>query len=116
MNAPDSPCREVVVTSELAQCLGLALKATDTKLNQTYAKVQHLLSPDEAKTLVQAQRLWMQYRDATCNAEYGLYGGGTGGPPTRLACLEAETRAREASLQRSFGWLKEKSGGRAGGA
>src|SRR5689334_23988086 len=35
-------------------------------------------------------------------SEYELYGGATGGPPARLACLEAETRSRAASLLRSY--------------
>ena len=110
MNAPDSPCQGVVVTSDLVKCLNQALNASDAKLNSAYTQVQRALSAEEAKTLVQAQRYWIQFRDATCKAEYNLYGGGTGGPPTRLACLEAETRAREASLQRSFGWRVQKSG------
>ena len=111
MNAPDGPCRRVVVTSDLTECLDLAWRKSDAKLNETYARVQRVLDPDEKKRLVQSQRFWIKYRDATCDAEYKLYGGGTGGPPTRLACLEAETRAREASLLRSYGWRVEKFGG-----
>jgi uncharacterized protein YecT (DUF1311 family) len=108
MNAPDGPCQKVSVTSELVQCLDQALKKGDANLNRTYAQVKRVLSPDETKALAQAQRLWIRYRDAACAAEYSLYGGGTGGPPTRLACLEAETRTREASLKRSYGWRLEK--------
>ncbi|MBN8885699.1 MAG: DUF1311 domain-containing protein [Rudaea sp.] len=110
MNARDSTCRNIVVTAELVQCLNQALKASDTKLNQTYAQVKSLLSPEDRRALTHAQQLWIQYRDANCKAEYNLYGGGSGGPPTHLACLEAETRARDASLKRSFGWLQEKAG------
>ncbi|GAA5004192.1 DUF1311 domain-containing protein [Pseudoluteimonas lycopersici] len=111
MNAPDGPCRGVVITSDLTECLDLAWKKSDAKLNDTYARVQRVLDPEEKRRLVQSQRFWIKYRDATCDAEYQLYGGGTGGPPARLACLEAETRAREASLQRSYGWRVEKFGG-----
>ena len=110
MNASDDPCRGVVATSDLTQCFELALKKSDKKLGSAYVQIQRVLTPKERKDLVQAQRVWVQYRDATCTAVYDLYGGGTAGPPTRLACLEAETRARETSLQRSYGWLVQKFG------
>jgi uncharacterized protein YecT (DUF1311 family) len=111
MNAENGPCRGVVVTSELTQCVYQAREKADAKLNETYGQVMRVLTPGERKDLVQAQRLWIKYRDATCYAEYKLFGGGTGGPPARMACLEAETRAREASLLRSYGWRVEKFGG-----
>jgi uncharacterized protein YecT (DUF1311 family) len=108
MNAEDGPCRTVVVTSELTQCLDLALKKADAKLNETYGHVQRVLTPESKKELVEAQEFWVKYRDATCDAEYKLYEGATGGSPAHLACLEAETRAREASLLRSYGWRMAK--------
>jgi uncharacterized protein YecT (DUF1311 family) len=110
MNAQDGLCDGVVVTSDLTQCFVLAWKKADAALNRTYGQVQHALAMEDRKRLVEAQRLWIAYRDATCDAEYRLYEGATGGPPARLACLEAETRAREASLLRSYGWQVEKSG------
>ena len=45
-----------------------------------------------------AQRLWIQYRDATCSAERDLYEGGTAAAPAYLAWLEAMTRARTKEL------------------
>lgn len=111
MNAPDSPCRDAVVTSDLSSCMAKALKSADVKLNATYSRIETVLTKEEVKSLAKAERLWVQYRDAHCNAEYSLYDGGTGGPPTRLACLEAETKTREASLRRSFWWRVEKFGG-----
>jgi len=111
MNTPDGPCDGVVVTSDLTQCLDLAWEKADAALNGTYGQVQRALAMEDRKRLVEAQRLWIEYRDATCDAEYRLYKGATAGPATRLACLEAETRAREASLLRSFGWRIGKSGG-----
>lgn len=111
MNAQDGACRESVVTSDLTQCLDLAWKKSDAKLNDIYARVQRVLDQEEKGRLVRSQGLWIKYRDATCDAEYGLYGGGTGGPPTRLACLGAETRMRETSLLRTYGWRLKKFGG-----
>jgi uncharacterized protein YecT (DUF1311 family) len=111
MNAPDGPCRDAVVTSDLASCMAKPLKSADAKLNTTYLRIETALTEEEVKSLAKAERLWVQYRDANCNAEYSLYGSGTSGPSTRLACLEAETRTKEASLRRSFWWRVEKFGG-----
>jgi uncharacterized protein YecT (DUF1311 family) len=111
MNEPKQECAGIVATSDLAACFDKAYKSADAELNALYQRVQKVLHPDEVPSLVHAERLWVQYRDATCEAEYDLYGGGTGGPPTRLACLAAETRARKAGLLRSYGWRLEKFGG-----
>jgi uncharacterized protein YecT (DUF1311 family) len=107
MNDPKEPCARVASTAETSECFDKAYKTADGDLNRLYGRIQKVLSPDELAALVEAERLWLQYRDATCRAEYKLFGGGTAGPPTRLACLAAETRARQASLLRSYGWRLE---------
>jgi uncharacterized protein YecT (DUF1311 family) len=110
MNAAGGPCAIAGSTAATVECFDNAFKAADRDLNALYRHIQKVLRPDESKALVQAERLWLQYRDATCEAEYELYGGGTGGPATRLACLESETRSRETSLMRSYEWRLEKFG------
>jgi uncharacterized protein YecT (DUF1311 family) len=108
MNAPGGPCGEAGSTMDTAKCFDRAYKEADSKLNKTYERIKKVLQGDEITDLTMAQRLWIQYRDATCKAEYDLFSGGSGGPPTRLACLEAEARAREVSLLRSYGFRLEK--------
>ena len=99
MNEPDSPCTEVRVTVDLAACLDKARASADAELNHLYAEVRNRLEEDERKQLVAAQRLWIQYRDANCEAERDLYGNGTGRGPAYLACLEAMTRHRANELR-----------------
>jgi uncharacterized protein YecT (DUF1311 family) len=111
MSTDGGPCAKAASTAATAECFDKAFKAADRDLNNLYDRIQKVLEPNELKGLVQAERLWLKYRDATCEGEHELYGGGTGGPPARLACLEAETRSREASLMRSYGWRLEKRGG-----
>lgn len=111
MNAGQEVCSKFVGTAEMASCFAEALEAADRDLAVLYGRIQKVLEPQDLAGLKRAQRAWVNYREATCSAEYALYGGGTGGPPTRLACLAAEARGRHASLLRSYGWRLEKFGG-----
>src|SRR5258706_10094828 len=94
MNAPDSPCAQVVVTSYLVDCLSKARASSDTELNSLYQRVRARLDASEVRQLTETQRLWIQYRDANCAAERSLYEGGTASNPAYIWCLEAMTRAR----------------------
>ena len=108
MNSPIAPCRGTSGTVEVYDCFGNALAKADDELNRIYGRIRSVLEPNDQKRLLQAQRLWLQYRDATCSAERALYGQGTGGPPTEVACREELTRERVAVLQTTYGWRVEK--------
>jgi uncharacterized protein YecT (DUF1311 family) len=77
-------------------------------LNALYAKIRVVLSPEELRDLLESQRAWLKYRNLTCNAEYKLYGGGTGGPVTQQACLAAITEERISTLKTTYEWRLEK--------
>ncbi len=98
MNEKDSPCAEVVVTADLANCLAKARDTADEQLNAAYKALRAKLDAADDQRLVTAQRLWIQYRDANCTAERALYSTGTAAGPAYLACLEAMTRARTKEL------------------
>jgi uncharacterized protein YecT (DUF1311 family) len=99
MNEKDSPCANVVITAELGRCLANAKDSADAKLNSVYRSIRAKLGRSDADRLVAAQRLWIEYRDANCLAERGLYEGGTAIYPAYMACLEAMTRTRAKELQ-----------------
>ncbi len=102
MNEKDSPCANVVVTVDLANCLSKARDSSDAKLNSFYTKLRERLDASDAKRLTVAQRLWIQYRDANCSAERKLYEGGTASSPVYLSCLEAMTRTRTKELEVTY--------------
>jgi uncharacterized protein YecT (DUF1311 family) len=108
INQPDNPCAASASTREMSDCLVLAWEAQDGKLNTFYGEVLPVLTEDEAKALREAERIWIRYRDATCDAEKSLYGGGTGGPPAYLACMEAVTRNRLQELHQIYDWVLRK--------
>ncbi len=102
MNEPDSPCVNVVSTSDSVECLSKAKGSSDAELNSVYQGIRKRLERDDAKRLLETERLWIQYRDATCDAERALYGLGTGAGSAYLACLEAMTRERTKELRVTY--------------
>jgi uncharacterized protein YecT (DUF1311 family) len=102
MNEPDSPCFNVGVTYDAVECLGKAKESSDAALNSMYQDIRKRLEGDDVRRLVETQRLWIQYRDANCEAERALYGLGTGAQPAYLGCLEAMTRARTKELRITY--------------
>src|SRR5260370_13755073 len=105
MNEKDSPCADVVVTVDLANCLSKARDSSDAKLNSLYKDLRKGLDVSDPERLVVAQRLCIQYRDANCSAERKLYERGTASAPPYLACLEAITRAPTTQLQVTYALL-----------
>jgi uncharacterized protein YecT (DUF1311 family) len=102
MNEKDSPCANIVVTVELANCFAKARDVADGQLNAVYKNLRVKLDATDGQRLVATQRLWIQYRDANCTAERDLYAGGTASSPAYLACLEAMTRARTRELAATY--------------
>lgn len=113
VNAADAPCRDAGSNAEVTQCFVTASQAADKQLNEIYARVRQVLSTDEQQKLQQAQRLWLNFRDANCTAERSLYAGGTAAPMVYAACLEADTRQRVGELNTMYGWRLEKFGSKA---
>jgi uncharacterized protein YecT (DUF1311 family) len=107
MNAKDAPCQASSNAAETT-CFYESSKKSDAELNQLYRRVSTVVSGDEVVKLKEAQRLWIQFRDANCAAEHELYLGGTAAPMVRLACLEAMTRHRTEELNLMYGWRLEK--------
>lgn len=110
MNAADAPCRDAGSNAEVIQCFITASHAADKQLNEAYARVREVLTPDEQEQLQEAQRLWLKFRDANCTAERSLYGRGTAAPMVYAACIEADTRQRTSELNTMYGWRVEKFG------
>jgi uncharacterized protein YecT (DUF1311 family) len=61
-----------------------------------------VLDPPRRRDLQRAERAWIDYRDATCTAEYRLWDDGTGGGPAYLSCIDDETRHRLDYLRMTY--------------
>jgi len=111
-NVDGAPCKGILPTSDLIGCLEAASNSADSKINETYSRIQSALSrrKDDLNNLAEAQRAWAHFQATTCNAEYQLFAGGSGGPAAKLACAEAQARVRNSDLLNTYGWLLEKNG------
>lgn len=91
-------CKNAKTQREMNECLASAYRDADQELNALYASLRNKLEPGAIAKLQEAQRAWVKYRDTNCEAEAGLYEGGSIQPAVRSGCLERVTRARIAEL------------------
>ena len=63
------------VTTNMRLCNSKELKYQDKLLNKNYKDALKRLSRDKQDELKKVQRLWMKYRDARCNFQFGITGG-----------------------------------------
>ena len=115
-----SQCQEATpmgsTTVGMGFCLNEELSFWDARLNTVYkqltardkrddadAKAGGWLAPEKFPLLRKAQRKWIEYRDATCDYEMSLWGGGTGGGPAVIGCLMSETAERTLELESILG-------------
>jgi len=100
---PEDECAGT--TYDESVCLSKIYKQADANLNTVYQKAitsaAHFGEKDIAN-LKDAERKWIAYRDATCKAEYNLWGGGSGGPNALARCLIQLTRERTVRLNAGF--------------
>ncbi len=108
MNDPNAQCRQAVVTSNMVACFAKDANVADQDLNRRYEQILAILGAENKRRLRASERLWIQYREEACSAERALFDGGTGGPPTFLACLSETSRQRTHELYLTYGWLLEK--------
>jgi len=98
-NTPAKPlCQDAKTQLEINECMAAAYKAADAELNSLYSSLQGKPGAPTSEKLRAAQRAWLKYRDANCDAEAELYEGGSIRPAIYSGCLERVTRARIAEL------------------
>lgn len=63
------------VTSEMMDCISAETARQDARLNANYKKLMAKLSAKRKKTLLEAQRAWIKFRDLNCEVYYDPDGG-----------------------------------------
>ncbi len=103
--ARDDETKCCCTTYGVSVCLTAIHEEVDTELNTTYEKSLSLtkrFGSTDVENLKDAEQKWIAYRDAACKAEYGLWGGGSGGPNSRTMCVIRLTRQRTADLRATY--------------
>lgn len=109
--AGDVACNPDGNQMELNACAGDAFEQADAELNRVYGEVRRSLAGDTLalQRLRDAQRLWMQLRDADVEARYPVPDGedyrmhhGSMYPLLVLSARAEATRARTAWLRAHF--------------
>lgn len=103
--AQDEETKCCCTTYDTSVCLSKVHDKVDAELNATYQKALALtrrFGSQDVEKLREAERKWTAYRDAACDAEYGLWGGGSGGPNAHTMCVIRLTRQRTNDLKNVY--------------
>ena len=86
-----------MTTADMVECSAAQAKRWDQRLNAAYQQLGKQVEPSQRTPLVDAQRLWIRYRNANC----GFYaaGGGTIARVAASACVQSMTRQRACELE-----------------
>lgn len=96
-------CSKASSTVEINQCSLQEQQKAERQLNATYQQtLKAFASPDDAATkakLVDAQRLWVKFREADCQAEYEKWQGGTIRNVMYSGCMQERAKQRIKELE-----------------
>ena len=110
----EDPCKKAEqtgVTVDLVECSSKKLAAADADLNKTYRElIAKLGDKNWELKLRTAQQAWIKYRDAKCDFESELSGGGSAATFEYNFCLADVTTARTKELRETLNQIKERSG------
>ena len=73
-------CKEAISTKDMQDGMDNEWKKSDADLNRVYQESLKKLKPEQAAFLKKAQRAWLTYRDAECEADYKMSAGDTAAP------------------------------------
>jgi uncharacterized protein YecT (DUF1311 family) len=91
---PQINCENPGSNVEYKECAYRAYQASDKQLNQVYKPIFAKLKGTEKQKLIQAQSIWIKFRDANCEFEVYQNRQGSGYSGFLSNCLERMTKAR----------------------
>ncbi|MCA0998390.1 lysozyme inhibitor LprI family protein [Alloyangia pacifica] len=97
--AASAACNEAKTTIEMGDCVRGEYEAADLELNRVYAQLKGARDEAFMAKVRDAQRAWIPFRDAACEAEGALYEGGSLQPIAQVSCLTKLTRRRSEDLR-----------------
>jgi len=96
------PCAAATNTLELNECAQRQFDRQEKQLNAVYQDTLKLLEGSATKQLlIAAQRRWVEFRQADCDAQRNLFEGGTVAPQVYLGCMVDHAKQRGKELDPS---------------
>ncbi len=95
-------CKDAVSTKDMQDCMDKEWKKSDAELNRVYQAALKKLKPEQAALLKKAQRAWLTYRDAQCEADYKMFAGGSAAPLALTQCRVTLTQERSKTLKDTY--------------
>ena len=87
---------------DMDMCAGQDFKKADDALNALYRQMMPRYNPADQALIRDAERKWLDYRDAECAFETNLSVGGTIHPMDETMCRTERTEARIKELQKQL--------------
>lgn len=106
----DVDCKSPVTQADMNQCASDSFRKADAELNAQWSKTRAVMlswdkatPPDNdngaAKRLLESQRAWLAYRDASCELEAYTAHGGSMEPLLNMSCMQQLTEKRVEELK-----------------
>ena len=86
------------VNPDMIDCILAETKQQDARLNENYKRRMSKLSEERKKALLEAQRAWIQFRDANCTF-WDDPAGGQSAAVTAKECILTTTADRASELE-----------------
>jgi len=101
-NVASAQCKDAISTKDMQDCMDDEWKKSDAELNRVYQESLKKLKPEQAALLKKAQRAWLTYRGAQCEADYKMFTGGTAAPLALIQCRVSLTQERTKTLKHTY--------------
>lgn len=85
--------------TEINQCVYRDFQQKDEELNRIYQQYYTKLDGTRKEQLKQAQLVWVNFRDLSCQYEADYYQGGSLAPMVYSSCLKDKTKERISDLK-----------------
>lgn len=93
-------CKSPQTQAAINTCVSSSAEVADQKLNQVYQQLKSALKGSQReKLLIDAELMWVRFRDTNCAFERSSYQGGSIAPSIYYSCIEQTTKQRTEQLE-----------------
>ncbi|MEC4722565.1 lysozyme inhibitor LprI family protein [Noviherbaspirillum sp. CPCC 100848] len=101
-------CGKAITTPDINQCASIEQKKVEANLNKVYQRVLKSLGQQDAPqpssaamrtSFIAAQRAWIKFREADCDAVYQKYADGTIRTVMYIGCMQHHAERRIKDLE-----------------